>query len=282
MWAKVEDGSITEIISHPKTMTIDGITHPRAIFSLWTAAEKKAIGILPVTMATPLNTTYYTPRNPTYAIEDDGNSVTETIAKAGDKTLANVQANQLTKIKQRAYTLLQPTDWYIVRKTETSTAVPAKITAYRTAVRTVYAAAKSAISGASDIDALLVVNTNVSGASDAEKEVDGTDTDVVSTSNNTITLSSHGFVDDERVLYSDGQAGADNPIKGLASEQSYYIIGKATNTFKLSLTPSWYGDEAAISLTGVADAGTAHIFTSTGKPKIVNDWPSDNDLAYKV
>ena len=99
MWAKVEDGSITEIISHPKTMTIDGITHPRAIFSLWTAAEKKAIGILPVTMATPLNTTYYTPRNPTYAIEDDGNSVTETIAKAGDKTLANVQANQLTKIK---------------------------------------------------------------------------------------------------------------------------------------------------------------------------------------
>ena len=282
MWAKIEDGSITEIISHPKIMTIDGITYPRAIFSSWTLDEKKAIGILPVTMATQLNTEYYTPRNATYAIEDDGNSVTQTIAKASDNNLANVQASQLTKIKHRAYNLLQPTDWYIVRKTETSTAVPAKITAYRTAVRTVYAAAKSAISGASDIDALLAVNTNVSGASDAEKEVDGTSTGVVSTSNNTITLNSHGFVDDEVVGYSDGQDGADNPIKGLVSGEEYYIIGKATNTFKLSLTPSWYGDEAAISLTGVADAGTAHTFTSLGKPKIVNDWPSENTLAYKV
>ena len=45
---------------------------------------KKAIGILPVTMATPLNTTYYTPRNPTYAIEDDGNSVITIGGRYGD------------------------------------------------------------------------------------------------------------------------------------------------------------------------------------------------------
>ena len=282
MWAKVDGGSVTEIINTPKIITIDGITHPRAIFSSWTNAQLKAVGILPVTIATQLNQEYYTPRNPTYAIEGDGNSVTETIAKAADNNLAKVQAQQLENIKQRAYSLLQPTDWYVTRKSENNTAIPAKITAFRTAVRTVYTAAKSAISGASDIDALLVVNTNTSGADDDPKEVNGTSTGVVSTSNNTITLNGHGYVDDELVRYNDAQDDADNPIKGLASEQCYYIIGKTTNTFKLSLTPSWYGDEVAISLTGVADAGTAHTFTSMGKPKIVNDWPSSDNLAYKV
>ena len=38
--------------------------------------------------------------------------------------------------------VLASTDWYVVRKAEASTAIPAKITALRTATRTVYAAAK--------------------------------------------------------------------------------------------------------------------------------------------
>ena len=283
MWAKIDDSNnITEIIRFPKALTVDGIAHSRAIFSSWTNSELKAIGILPVTMATQLNGEYYTARNATYAIAGDGNSVTETIAKASDNNLAKVQERQLLKIKQKAYSLLQPTDWYVTRKTENNTAVPAKITAFRTAVRTVYSAAKDAINGASDIDALLAVNTNSNGASSDTKEVNGTSTGVVSTSNNTISISNHGFVDDELVNYTDGQDDADNPIKGLVSEQSYYIIGKTTNTFKLSHTPRWYGDEAAISLTGVADAGTAHTFTSMGKLKIVNDWPARGNLAYKV
>jgi len=35
-------------------------------------------------------------------------------------------------------------------------------------------------------------------------------------------------------------------------------------------------------LTGVADAGTAHTFTSSGKPAVGVQWPSENNLAYKV
>ena len=51
------------------------------MFTLWTDAERKSIGILPVTEATHLNTEYYVENNPSYAIESDGNSVTETITK---------------------------------------------------------------------------------------------------------------------------------------------------------------------------------------------------------
>ena len=61
----------------------------------------------------------------------------------------------------------------------------------------------------------------------------------------------------------------------------YYVINSATNTFKLSLTPTVYGDEAVVSLTGVADSGTAHTFTSFGKPSVGVDYPDQINLACK-
>ena len=285
MWARVADGSIQEIINAPRIITIDGITHPRTIFSLWTDAERKAIGILPVTRANHLDGDYHTENNPSYAIDEDGNAVTETITKAADKTLADIKTQQLIKIKTRCNNLLANTDWYVTRKYERSVAIPDKIIAFRAAVLTVYGASKSAINGAANIDALKTVNTNGTGAT-ASITVDGTSTGVVSASNNTVTKNSHGFVDDECVYYETDTrdaSDADKPIKGLVDGgQQYYVHSATTNTFKLSLTPSHYGDEAVISLTGVADAGTQHTFTSFGIMKTVNDWPGEEDLAYKL
>ena len=285
MWARVADGSIQEIINAPRIITIDGITHPRTIFSLWTDAERKAIGILPVTRANHLDGDYHTENNPSYAIDEDGNAVTETITKAADNTLATVKTSQLNKIKIRCNNLLMSTDWYITRKYERSGAIPDKIIAFRAAVLAVYAASKSAINGAANIDALKTVNTNSTGATRLIT-VDGTSTGVVSASNNTITSNGHGFVDDECVHYETDTrdaSDADKPIKGLVDGgQQYYVHSATTNTFKLSLTPSHYGDEAVISLTGVADAGTQHTFTSAGIMKTVNDWPGEEDLAYKL
>ena len=285
MWARVADDSIQEIINAPRIITIGGVTHPRTMFTLWTDAERKAIGILPVTKAGHLDSEYYTEQDPSYAIDEDGNAVTETIAKNADNTLATVKTSQLNKAKKRCNQLLMSTDWYVTRKYERSVAIPDKIIAFRAAVISVYTAAKSAINGAANIGALVTVNTNGSGAT-ASITVDGTSTGVVSASNNTITSNGHGFVDDECVYYetdSRDASDADKPIKGLVDGgQSYYVHSATTNTFKLSLTPTTYGDEAIISLTGVADAGAQHTFTSVGIMKTVNDWPGEEDLAYKL
>ena len=285
MWAKLnsDEDTIEEIISHPKPMTIDGIQHPRGIFNLWTVAERKSIRLVPVTTTgSHLDGTYYTEKNESYAIAEDKASVVRTIGvKAADRTLATVKSEQISNAKVKCNSILTSTDWYVVRKAEASTAIPAKITALRTATRTVYAAAKSAINGAANIGALATVNATTVGAT-ASISVDGTASGVVSTSNNTITKNGHGFVDDESIRYDDGQGDADNPIKGLISGQQYYVHSAATNTFKLSLTPSIFGDEAIISLTGVADAGDAHTFNSLGIPSIVTNWPDANDLAYKL
>ena len=205
--------------------------------------------------------------------------------KAKDNTLATVKTSQVTNAKGMCNSLLKNTDWYVTRKYERSVAIPDKIIAFRAAVVAVYTAAKSAINGAANIGALVTVNTNTAGAT-ASITVDGTSTGVVSASNNTITSNGHGFVDDECVKYltdSRDAGDADKPIKGLVDGgQSYYVHSATTNTFKLSLTPTTYGDEAIISLTGVADAGTQHTFTSLGIRKTPNDWPNENDLAYKL
>ena len=50
MFALVESGSITKLLSGNKGITIDGVQHPRTIFTLWTEAERNAIGIYTVEM----------------------------------------------------------------------------------------------------------------------------------------------------------------------------------------------------------------------------------------
>tara|TARA_B100000780_G_scaffold239668_1_gene181486 strand:+ start:1014 stop:1871 length:858 start_codon:yes stop_codon:yes gene_type:complete len=283
-WALIVDGAINRTFGnadafvHPTT----GNQHPRRWLNLATDSELTAAGIIEITYTgTHKDSRYYTNTTSSPVYDADAGTVVITHGSTA-KTLSTLQTSHSAKIKTRSNNLLTPTDWYVVRKAEASTAIPAKVTAHRTAVRTVYAAVKSAIAGAGDVDVLAALYvTSVGASSGTPLEVDGTSSDVVSTSNNTITSNGHGYVNDEIVKYEDEQ-DADKPIKGLVSGQNYYIINTATNTFKLSLTPSTFADEEVVSLTGVADAGTAHTFQSLGKPAVGVEWPGENDLAYKI
>ena len=48
MFALVESGSITKMLSGNKGVTIGDIQHPKQIFTIWTEAERNAIGIYTV------------------------------------------------------------------------------------------------------------------------------------------------------------------------------------------------------------------------------------------
>ena len=186
MWAKLnsDKDTIEEIIVHPKTMTVDGITHPRTLFSLWTDAERKAIGIVPVTTSgTSLNEKYYIEKNEAFAIAGDKNSVVRTIGeKAADRKLDDEDAkdedgNQLlnpdgsktinyglktvakNKATSNANSLLQGFNWLIQRKVTADTAIPSAVVTYMAAVRTAHASICTAIDNASDMDAFKVLHT---------------------------------------------------------------------------------------------------------------------------
>ena len=181
MWARVEDNEVVEIFAHPKPLTVDGISHPRAIFSAWTDADRRAIGIYEVQPASRLDERFYTPKNPTYAVS--GNKVVETIEKAADKKLDdtnNVDENgdpvlddhdnqtvtlglkSQAKLQADRYanSSLQGFNWLVQRKVTADTAVPSDVTTYMAAVRTAHASICTAIDNASDLDAFIVLHTD--------------------------------------------------------------------------------------------------------------------------
>ena len=286
MWALIVDGSINRIFKvptafkHPTT----GIQYPRNWLNLATDSEKTSVGFIEVTYTgSHKDSEYY--NNGESAPVYDASKGTVVITKSSTaKNLADLKITKKEAARTNAYANLLPTDWYVTRKSEISTAIPSKITAFRTAVRLVCNSLCTAIDDASDIDALAALYNNADGIDPAAFTVDGSSSSVVSASNNTITKSGHGLSNDEIVLYDSGldsSGVANDPIGGLVSGNTYYVIGKTTNTFKLSHTNSHMGDAAAISLTGVGE-GSDHKFTSQGIPPVGSSFPSEDNPSYAV
>jgi len=238
----------------------------------WSAEDKKKWGVTwedDPTQLAPYDHYYYS------GYDSDGNLV--------GRTLATLKSTKVTQAKEQSANYLKSTDWYIIRKSETNTAIPSGITAHRTAVRANYTTLKTAINNASDIAELQSCYEIVAGASDTAKEIDATSSSVVSTSDNTITSNGHGFVNDEQVYYEVGLNSSSETsavIGGLVNKTTYFVITAATNTFKLSESHSNCGDEAVVSLTGLSSDGTAQTFTSQGKPSSGHTWPNPDMSKY--
>ena len=281
MWALIVDGSINQVFKvptafkHPKT----GIQYPRNWLTLATAQEKKDVGFIEITFSGSFkDDKYYNnlESSPVY----DASAGTVTITKSNSaRNVAELQKEFKKGITQKAWVNIGETDWYVTRKSEISTAIPAKITAFRTATRLVANSHKTAVDNCKTVDELAATYNYASGIDPATLTVDGSQTSVVSASNNTITKSGHGLSNDEQVIYDSGEGN--DPIGGLVSGQTYYVYGKTVNTFKLSYTNSHMGDAATISLTGVGE-GSDHKFTSQGIPPVGSSWPELTNPAYNV
>ena len=281
MWALIVDGSVNQVFrvptafKHPKT----GIQYPRNWLNLATAQEKKDVGFIELTFSgADKDDKYYINSESSPVYDESAGTVTITKSSTA-RNVAVLQTSFKESITQKAWTNLGETDWYVTRKSEISTAIPAKITAFRTATRLVANSHKTAVDNCTTVDELAATYNYADGIDPEQLTVDGSQTSVVSASNNTITKSGHGLSNDEYVLYSSGDGN--DPIGGLVSGNYYYVFGKTVNTFKLSHTNSHMGDAAAISLTGVGE-GSNHTFTSSGIPPVGASWPSLENPAYAV
>tara|TARA_R110002153_G_scaffold7450_1_gene33501 strand:+ start:65 stop:883 length:819 start_codon:yes stop_codon:yes gene_type:complete len=239
----------------------------------WSDADKEKWGVTweddPTPLA-PYDNFYY------YGWNSDGDALRP-------KPLADLKVSKVVEAKSHSASALASTDWYVTRKSETNTAIPSEITAYRTAVRTNYTSLKTAINNASNIAGLQALYETTAGASDIAKEIDATSSSVVSTSGNTITSNGHGFVNDEQVYYYVGRnSDSENAavIGGLVNNTTYFIHSAATNTFKLSESHSNCGDAAQIQISGLSSDGTKQTFTSQGKPGKGQTWPNPDMPKY--
>ena len=286
MWALIVDGSINRFFKvptafkHPTT----GIQYPRNWLSLASNSEKASVGFIEVTYTGSHKSSEYYDNVESSPVYNSGAGTVVITKSSTAKNLASLKVNKKEQASATAYSSILPTDWYVTRKSETSTAIPAKITAFRTAVRLVCNSLCTAIDNASDVDAVAALYDNADGIDPATLTVDGSQTSVVNTTSNTITKNGHGLSNDECVVYSSGvdsNGDKNDPIGGLVDGQFYYVFGKTTNTFKLSHTNSHMGDAAAISLTGVGE-GSDHTFSSQGISPVGASWPTLENPSYKV
>ena len=186
MFALVESGSIIKYLSGNRGITLNDLQYPRAIYTLWTEAERNAIGIYTVEYddSNKKDEKWYINTNQSYAFAN--NKVTATYGTATAKAHADttwtqkqiddgmapdgadtntvatrgLKYNLIQTVKAQAAGELSKTDWYITRKTEKSTAIPSAITTHRNLVRSRQAAMETAITNASDTPALETLYTH--------------------------------------------------------------------------------------------------------------------------
>ena len=185
MYALVEDNTITKTYNNPRGMTIGGVQYPQNIHSLWTESDLNAIGIYTVVYddTNKKNEEWYTNTNQTFAFAGGvvtasyGTATAKAIADTtytnqdntdglipAGKSVGDVKTEGLKTIKKEIFDrqaagLLAKYDWYIIRNTEASTAIPSAITDYRTAVRAKCNSMQSQVDGAANVDALAALFT---------------------------------------------------------------------------------------------------------------------------
>jgi hypothetical protein len=182
MFALVEDGKITQMPKGNKGITIGDNQYPASIYTLWTEAERNAIGIYTVEIdnTNKKDEEWYINTNITYAF--GSGKVTGTYGTATAKAIADADAvdkdgnklkdengNQiiiegLKTIKKRMIDnqcagLLAPSDWMVVKATETGGTMDSGWKTWRASVRTKCNSMQTQIDNASDVDALAALFT---------------------------------------------------------------------------------------------------------------------------
>jgi hypothetical protein len=185
MFALVESGSITKVLNGNKSIQIGDVKYPAQIYTLWTEAERNAIGIYTVEIdnTNKKDEEWYINTNQTHTFS--GGKVKATYGTATAKKIADtlwteknktdgeipegkdvgdVAVEGLKTIKKRMIDnqcagILAPSDWRVVKATETGGTMDSGWKTWRASVRTKCNSMQTQIDNASDVDALAALFT---------------------------------------------------------------------------------------------------------------------------
>jgi len=178
MFAVVTDGSITSFPKGNKGITIGDNQYPAAIYTLWTEAERNAIGIYTVEIdnTNKKDEEWYINTNQSYAfgsgkvtatygtataraiadangVDSDGVELDPVVVIEGLKTIKN------RMIDNQCAGILAPSDWRVIREQETGSAMDSDWKTWRAAVRTKCNSMQTQITNAANVDALAALFT---------------------------------------------------------------------------------------------------------------------------
>ena len=141
--------------------TVGDINYPANWLRLSSAQEKKDLGITEVADAPVFDGRFYNGDGSAKELDDvdakdeDGNLLKD---ENGDQVVTlGVKSVLKAQEKVTAGSLLAKYDWYVIRKAETSKAIPTAIKTYRTAVRTACLTRETEIDNCADTAALVTL-----------------------------------------------------------------------------------------------------------------------------
>ena len=185
MFALVESGNITQMPKGNKGITLNNIQYPPTIYTLWSESERNAIGIYTVEIdeTNKKDEEWYINTNQSHAFSGGkvkatygtatAKKIADTLWTSQDKTdgkipegkdVGDVAGEGLKTIKKRMIDnqcagLLAPSDWMVIRATETGGTMDSGWKTWRASVRTKCNSMQTQIDNASDIDALAALFT---------------------------------------------------------------------------------------------------------------------------
>jgi len=185
MYALVENNQFVKLMGTNKGFTLNGLQYPKEVFTLWTTEERKAIGIYPVRTDTTnkKDEAWYINTNISYVVNGD-----EVVGSYGTATAKNINDTLWTQqdadeglipegdsvgdvatrglkylkkemIDNQCAGILAPSDWMVVKATETGTTMDSGWKTWRASVRTKCNSMQTQIDNASDVDALAALFT---------------------------------------------------------------------------------------------------------------------------
>ena len=186
MFAIVESGSITSMPKGNKGVEINGIKHSADIFTTkWTESERNAIGVYTIEIDNTnlKDEEYYINTGITYTF--GSGKVTGTYGTATAKSLTDItwtqaqidaglapsgadtntvatrglKYNKKELIDNQCAGILAPSDWMVVKATETGTTMDSGWKTWRASVRTKCNSMQTQIDNAANVDALAALFT---------------------------------------------------------------------------------------------------------------------------
>ena len=192
MWASVDtDNNVTKVYTRPTAITYGDVNYPQNVMTSWTNDELATIAVYPVVTDSSNyeDPAYYINTNETFTYYDSvsvgGTTYTDTVVGAygtatpkdlddttttttdpdtGETTTTvtpGLKSNAIAVQNSQAYGLLLSSDWYVVRKSENGTAIPADWDSWRESIRTTYQEQVVAINACTtvpELQALYVYN----------------------------------------------------------------------------------------------------------------------------
>lgn len=164
MFAVVQNGEVRQILQLDVPFSVGDKHYSSNFLRTSSAQEKIEAGVWEIIEGTRPDDRFYWVSGPAYRVVEVSNTV-EASYSGTAKQLDDVTENEVTtkglksqfvaQIKSGANSILQPTDWMVIRKVERDVAVPADVTTFRAAVVAECTRLVDAINAAGTVEDLI-------------------------------------------------------------------------------------------------------------------------------